>query len=122
MRRNGKTNFGDCILIDTGTSLVIFDCGHQKHAERVLAYMKKEGYKEAEFILSHNDSDHFDGLPCLIEAGVISHVYTLLLLKEKYRKKLLQIMGNYIKDECSLVNDVRPRKCERVSRLGRRFC
>ena len=93
------TNFGDCILIDTGTSLVIFDCGHQKHAERVLAYMKKEGYKEAEFILSHNDSDHFDGLPCLIEAGVISHVYTLLLLKEKYRKKLLQIMGNYIKDE-----------------------
>ena len=23
---------------------------------------------------------------------------------------------------CSFVNDVRPRKCERVSRLGRRFC
>ena len=94
-----KTNFGDCILIDTGTSLVIYDCGHQKHAERVLAYMKKAGYKKADFILSHNDSDHFDGLPYLIEAGVISHVYTLLLLKEKYRKKLLQIMGNYIKDE-----------------------
>lgn len=94
-----KTNFGDCILIETGSGLVIYDCGHEKHAERVLAYMKKRGYKKADFILSHNDSDHFDGLPHLIEAGVISRVYTLLLLKEKYREKLLQIMGNYIKDE-----------------------
>lgn len=94
-----KTNFGDCILIETGSGLVIYDCGHEEHAERVLAYMKKRGYKKADFILSHNDSDHFDGLPYLIEAGVISRVYTLLLLKEKYRKKLLRIMGNYIKDE-----------------------
>lgn len=97
---NDKTaNHGDCILVDTGSSLVIYDCGCEEHAERVLAYMKKAGYTQAEFILSHNDADHFDGLPYLIEAGVISHVYTLLLLKEKYRKKLLQIMGNYIKDE-----------------------
>lgn len=97
---NDKTaNHGDCILVDTGSSLVIYDCGCEEHAERVLAYMKNAGYTQAEFILSHNDADHFDGLPYLIEAGVISHVYTLLLLKEKYRKKLLQIMGNYIKDE-----------------------
>ena len=87
-----KTNFGDCILIDTGTTLVIFDCGHQKHAERVLAYMKKAGYKKADFILSHNDSDHFDGLPYLIEAGVISKVYTLLLLK--YKNELLKLIGD----------------------------
>lgn len=92
-------NHGDCILIDTGSKLVIYDCGCQEHAERVLDYMKKKRYKTADFILSHNDSDHFDGLPHLIEAGVISRVYTLLLLKEKYREKLLQIMGNYIKDE-----------------------
>lgn len=92
-------NHGDCILVDTGSSLVIYDCGCQEHAERVLDYMKKKRYKTADFILSHNDSDHFDGLPHLIEAGVISRVYTLLLLKDKYREKLLQIMGNYIKDE-----------------------
>lgn len=92
-------NHGDCILIDTGSELVIYDCGCQEHAKRVLDYMKKKRYKTADFILSHNDSDHFDGLPHLIEAGVISRVYTLLLLKEKYREKLLQFMGNYIKDE-----------------------
>ena len=61
--------------------------------------LKKKRYNTADFILSHNDSDHFDGLPHLIEAGVISRVYTLLLLKDKYREKLLRIMGNYIKDE-----------------------
>ena len=74
-------NHGDCILVDTGSKLVIYDCGCQEHAERVLAYMNKTGYTQAEFILSHNDADHFDGLPYLIEAGVISRVYTLLLLK-----------------------------------------
>ena len=32
--------------------------------------------------------------------------------------------GRYLTtlEPCSFVNDVRPRKCERVSRLGRRFC
>ena len=65
-------NHGDCILVDTGSSLVIYDCGCGEHAEHVLAYMKKAGYTQAEFILSHNDADHFDGLPHLIEAGVKS--------------------------------------------------
>lgn len=87
-----ETNFGDCIVIDSGSSLVVYDCGHQKHAERVLAYMQKEGYKKADFILSHNDSDHFDGLPYLIEAGVISKVYTLLLLE--YKKELLKLIDD----------------------------
>lgn len=86
------TNYGDCILIDTGSTLVIYDCGCQEHAERVLDYMNKAGYKHAEFVLSHNDADHFNGLPYLIEAGVISRVYTLLLLK--YKKELLKLIGD----------------------------
>lgn len=85
-------NHGDCILVDTGSSLVIYDCGCVEHAEHVLTYMKKAGYTQAEFILSHNDADHFDGLPHLIEAGVISRVYTLLLLKCK--KELLKLIGD----------------------------
>ena len=87
-----NANHGDCILIDTGSSLVIYDCGCAEHAERVLDYMKKAGYDQAEFILSHNDADHFDGLPHLIEAGAISKVYTLLLLK--YKKELLKLIGD----------------------------
>ena len=26
------TNYGDCILINTGTELIIYDCGHEAHA------------------------------------------------------------------------------------------
>ncbi len=85
-------NYGDCVLIDSGTSLVVFDCGHEEHAKRVLEYMKIHSYKSADFILSHNDKDHFDGLPFLIEAGVISKVYTLLLLK--YKDELREIIGD----------------------------
>ena len=81
-------NNGDCILIDTGSELVIFDCGCEEHADRVLHYMKKRGYSKAKLVLSHNDGDHFDGIPYLIEQDKISDIYTLLLLK--YKDELLK--------------------------------
>lgn len=86
-------NKGDCILIDTGTELIIFDCGCEEHAERVIAYMQEHNYAKAKLILSHNDDDHFAGVPRLVEEGVISEVYTLLLLKYK------QELKDRIKDE-----------------------
>ena len=101
---NKTENHGDCILVDTGSSLVIYDCGCQEHAERVLDYMKKRRYKTADFILSHNDKDHFNGLPHLIEAGVISRVYTLLLLK--YKKELLELIGDGRITEDSLTRKI----------------
>jgi len=100
-----SANYGDCILIDTGSTMIVYDCGCQEHAERVLAYMKEAGYKQAEFILSHNDSDHFDGLPYLIDAGVISRVYTLLLLK--YKKELLKLIGDGRVTEDSLTEKIK---------------
>ena len=51
-------NNGDCILIDTGSELVIFDCGCEEHAERVIKYMRTKKYSRAKLVLSHNDSDH----------------------------------------------------------------
>ena len=80
---NPQSNYGDCILIDTGTELVIFDCGCEEHARRVIAYMESHCYKKAKLVLSHNDADHFDGIPYLVKQGVLSEVYTLLLLKYK---------------------------------------
>jgi len=76
-------NNGDCILIDSGDELIIFDCGCEEHAKRVLDYMKKHHYSKAKLILSHNDSDHFNGIPYLLEQNAISDIYTLLLLKYK---------------------------------------
>ena len=31
-------NYGDCILIDTGSQLIVYDCGCEEHAERVEQY------------------------------------------------------------------------------------
>lgn len=91
-------NNGDCIIIDNGSELIIYDCGCKEHAERVLTYMDEHNYATAKLILSHNDSDHFDGIPYLIEEGRISDVYTLLLLK--YKDDLLKrITGKPIKEE-----------------------
>lgn len=49
--------------------------------------MNKHAYLKAKLVLSHNDADHFDGIPYLINQGVISEVYTYLLLK--YKDELL---------------------------------
>lgn len=77
------TNYGDCILINTGNELVIYDCGHKAHANAVIDYMSKNGFDKAKLILSHNDSDHFDGILKLLNENKVSVIRTTLLLKYK---------------------------------------
>lgn len=79
-------DYGDCILIDSGKDLVVYDCGSQGHAERVIEYMQTNNYTSIRIVLSHNDSDHFDGIPYLIENTEVTELNTLLLLK--YTKEL----------------------------------
>ena len=81
-------NYGDCILIKTESDLIIYDCGHERHAEEVLSYMDKNNIVSAKLILSHNDADHFDGIPKLLESGRISVIKTTLLLK--YKDEILE--------------------------------
>ena len=78
---NTTENYGDCILIKTDNDFVIYDCGHEKHAETALSYMDKYNIRTAKVILSHNDSDHFDGIPVLLDNGRVSIIKTTLLLK-----------------------------------------
>ena len=85
---DSSKNNGDCILVDNGIELVVYDCGCEEHAIRVQQYMKDNGYKKIKVVLSHNDSDHFDGIPYLIDQGLVTDVYTLLLLK--YKDELLE--------------------------------
>lgn len=85
-------NNGDCILVDTGSELIVYDCGCEEHAQKVLDYMHRHNYLQAKVVLSHNDSDHFDGIPYLVERGAVSAVYTLLLLK--YKDELLDRIGD----------------------------
>lgn len=97
-------NNGDCILVDNGTELVIFDCGCQEHAMRVIEYMEANSYEKAKLVLSHNDADHFDGIPYLIEQGVLSEVYTLLLLK--YKDELLDRINDKRRTRDSIAESI----------------
>ncbi|MFP3155826.1 hypothetical protein LQZ18_15635 [Lachnospiraceae bacterium ZAX-1] len=40
---NCSKNFGDCIIIiDNESELVVYDCGCEEHAERVIEYMNQK--------------------------------------------------------------------------------
>ena len=105
--KDPSKNNGDCILVDNSGELVVYDCGCKEHAQRVLDYMRLHGYRQAKVVLSHNDSDHFDGIPYLIEHGAVSAVYTLLLLK--YKDELLERI-----DDGRLTRDSIARRIEEV--------
>lgn len=85
-------NNGDCIIVDNGLELVVFDCGCEEHADRVEEYMRNNGYDKTKVVLSHNDSDHFDGIPYMIDKNLVSCVYTMLLLK--YKDEILDLVDD----------------------------
>ena len=41
-----EKNYGDCFIIDTGDELIIYDCGSEEHALRVIEYMDDHGYDQ----------------------------------------------------------------------------
>lgn len=98
------TNYGDCILINTGSELIIYDCGHEKHADAVIDYMSQNGFDKAKLILSHNDSDHFDGILKLLEEDKISVIRTTLLLK--YKDKILKKIDDGRKSRDSVAEQI----------------
>lgn len=76
-------NYGDCFLFIDGNQAIVYDCGSLEHARRVIEILDRYCIKKAAAILSHNDSDHFDGIPYLIEQGYVDTLFTILLLKYK---------------------------------------
>lgn len=98
-------DYGDCILIDNGIELVVYDCGSEEHAKRVIEYMQANNYSSIKIVLTHNDSDHFDGIPYLIENTEVTELYTLLLLK-------------YIDDLLEKINDKRLTRDSIKSRIA----
>lgn len=76
-------DYGDCIIINDNGNVTIYDCGSEELAEQVLEYLKERGISKVNLVLSHNDKDHFDGIPTLVNCGVVNSITTLLLLKYK---------------------------------------
>ena len=98
-------NYGDCILIDTGSELIVYDCGSEEHAKRVQSYMHDHGYINLIFVLSHNDSDHFNGLDYLIDNNLVSVVYTHLLFK--YVEDIMKILDDRRRNKYSVINSIK---------------
>lgn len=54
--------------------------------------MEEHNYSKIRIVLSHNDSDHFMGIHYLVDQGLVSNVYTLLLFK--YKDELLDMIDD----------------------------
>lgn len=76
-------DFGDCIIINDSGNVIVYDCGSEELADQVLEYVKENSIDKIDIVLSHNDNDHFDGIPKLVDAGIVNSITTLLLLKYK---------------------------------------
>lgn len=78
-KKENDRDYGDCILINDNGSVVVYDCGSDELADLVLDYLRKNNISKVDVVLSHNDNDHFAGIPKLIESGVVNSVTTILL-------------------------------------------
>ena len=103
-KEKGK-NYGDCIIIDDNDTCIIYDCGSEEHAERVLKYLDEKGIEKFDIVLSHNDEDHYNGIPTLLESGRVGKVYTLLVLK--YIDEILDKIDDNRKTRDSLKEQIK---------------
>lgn len=78
-----NVDYGDCFIINDNGSVTVYDCGSEELADQVLHYLEERNIDKVNLVLSHNDSDHFDGIPKLVDNGVVNSITTLLLLKYK---------------------------------------
>ena len=99
-----NVNNGDCFILDNGSELVLYDCGCEDYANYIIDYMKENGYEKLKIMLSHNDDDHFKGIPVLIEDGKVSEVTTVLLLR--YVDDLLERIDDGRKNRDSIKRQI----------------
>jgi ribonuclease BN (tRNA processing enzyme) len=88
------TRYGDCILLYDSNSLVVYDCGHTKHAEAVEDFLKSNLLiSKVHIVISHNDSDHTNGVCKLLEWLHIKSKYTVAVYSHKYLKHVDTILN-----------------------------
>ena len=102
---DGSKNNGDCFVIDNSKELVIYDCGCEDYADWVMDYMKENNYLKAKVVLSHNDDDHFKGIPVLVDNEKTSEITTVLLLK--YVDDILDIIDDGRRNRESLKRQIK---------------
>lgn len=86
------TRFGDCILCYDSSSAIIFDCGHERHAEEVENFLSTNGtIKNVYIVISHNDADHVSGVLCLLEWLKDKNCYSVKVYAPQYLRYVDEI-------------------------------
>lgn len=91
------TRYGDCILLYDNTSLIVYDCGHTRHAQEVESFLEANSLiSQVYIVVSHNDSDHTNGVIELLEylynEQYMVTVYSSLYLKSA--RKVLDVLDD----------------------------
>lgn len=87
------TRFGDCIQLYNSTTLVVYDCGHTKHAEAVEAFLQSNPLiLQVHIVVSHNDSDHTNGVCGLLDWLHVKNKYTVSVYSHQYLKHVDTIL------------------------------
>jgi len=92
-----KTRYGDCILLYDFTSLIVYDCGHERHAQEIQTLLQQNPtIKQVRIIISHNDSDHTNGIIPLITrlSSLRSDVCVYLPLYLKHAKEIHDLLDD----------------------------
>lgn len=108
-------NYGDCFIITKDNEIIVYDCGSEEHAIRVIEYLDKESIDKVKVILSHNDADHFDGILKLLELNRVEKIYTVLLLK--HVDDILEKIDDGRKTRESIKNQILE-KYDNIAQLG----
>lgn len=96
------TRYGDCILLYDTTALVVYDCGHKMHADAVEQFLLNNSLIATIYlVVSHNDSDHTDGMIDLMEY-LHDNDYNVTLYSSLYLKSARTVLKQFDDDRRTL--------------------
>ena len=88
------TRFGDCILVFDTFDLIVYDCGHIKHSEYVMSFLKEHReISNVHIVVSHNDSDHTAGICDLLNRLHDQKCYTVQIYAHLYDRHVGAILS-----------------------------
>ncbi|MBQ7907459.1 MAG: MBL fold metallo-hydrolase [Clostridia bacterium] len=91
-----KIGKADCIIIDTGSNIIMIDTGEEENLDTVRAYMSKKGYDRVDMlILTHYDKDHIGGASEIIsEYNVTTVIESVFTSNDEWYAKYHQTMDS----------------------------
>jgi len=87
------TRFGDCILLYDTSTLIVYDCGHSRHTDEIKSFMQSNAsISKVHIVVSHNDSDHTNGVDELLVWLHICKKYSVRVYTHQYLKHVDTIL------------------------------